>query len=183
MIDNYLDYQFHNLLDVEPYIKDIEKIWRTSPQYKRYIASIYDKKPFLNTIGLEDTNLKPERKVRIELHHCITLYGLIVLAASYLSDNTPNDKYFDIWDILKEIEYLHFQDLIPTCLLTKTEHDLYHSGLWKYDKDNPGLNLGNTEELVKRYRKYLTADIIEELLRLGANKRIVSIWEDSTDEA
>lgn len=177
---DFEDFKFHDVKDASPYIRKIESLWRQSPQYKAYIAAVFDSKPFLSALGLENENIADEDGMTIELHHCIGLYELTVISIEKLSESGM--PYFTMWDVLKELEHMHLKDMLPTCLLTKTAHEAYHAGLWKYDKDEPGLNLGDYDSLISEYGKYLGRDSIDELMRLGADSRILNEWEDSNEK-
>lgn len=122
----FCDYtvQFRSDKDRVKFIKRIEKIVRSSLEYKDYIAFLKDNvdmtacKFFNNVDGLDN------RRIKIEIHHePLTLYDIVnVVVEKWIVEGIPlNDLY-----IADEVMRLHYENKVGLIPLSKTVHQLVH---------------------------------------------------------
>ena len=123
----FCDYtvQFRSDKDRVKFVKRIEKIVRSSLEYKDYIAFLKDNvdmtacKFFNNVDGLDN------RRIKIEIHHePLTLYDIVnVVVEKWLVEGIPlNDLY-----IGDEVMRLHYENKVGLIPLSKTVHQLVHN--------------------------------------------------------
>ena len=123
----FCDYtvQFRSDKDRVKFVKRIEKIVRSSLEYKDYIAFLKDNvdmtacKFFNNVDGLDN------RRIKIEIHHePLTLYDIVnVVVEKWLVEGIPlNDLY-----IADEVMRLHYENKVGLIPLSKTVHQLVHN--------------------------------------------------------
>lgn len=106
------------------YIKQIEKLFRCSIEYRRWVYLQNSSRtltcPFTKISNEMDSSL-------LELHHHpITLYGIIEIVILNLIENDFDLNYISSYKIQNHIQDQHLLDLVPFVPLTKTYHDQYH---------------------------------------------------------
>lgn len=149
-----------NQEDLNNKLKLIEKMIRSSREYKAYIKCTRETDDIKGCAFFTDKNLD---EVVLEIHHLIHLYDLCVIAGSKLLDNLKDDEFLLASDIAKEVILMHMKDLIPVVSLTQTIHQLVHNGEYSIPKDTKQLHLGEYAEFIKEYKDYLNKDYIVNL--------------------
>ena len=156
MIDEIKNIRIYTYDDLQKFIPRIERIIRSSPEYKQYLHYIYETLQIRNCDYFTEWNI--EENITFNIHHLITLYNLVeIVGAKLLLDN----DYIYTFDVAKEVILLHFKDYVPVILLTQTIHEALHAGLYKIKKDSKSLNLGKYKEFVKEYKDVTTTKDIE----------------------
>lgn len=119
-------YQKSSLFDDKQYtrfIKSVEKLVRTSQEYKTYIGYLH------NTLGLNQcaimSNITGEiADIEID-HYPFTLYDYCqIVLEKYIATNVKHTTFMVANEVLK-MHYDHIVGLVP---LTKTIHELRHAG-------------------------------------------------------
>ena len=123
------------------FIKNVEKLVRTSLEYREWIKYIID------VLGYTNCEMTDERssEVTVEIHHHpITLYTIVKgVIVNYIN----KEKEFCTYDIASETIQLHFQNRVGFIPIVKTLHEKYHNGYldipidfchgeWKYIINN-----------------------------------------------
>lgn len=109
---------------VKQFIKSVERMIRTSKEYKTYIELLRTNVFALNHDSIM-TNITTA-DVDLEFHHTpFTLYDIVEIVI--LKHIAHNEK-FTSFSLAKEIMNLHYKHKIGLCPLTKTTHELAHSG-------------------------------------------------------
>ena len=109
---------------VKQFIKNVEKLIRTSKEYKMYIELLRTNIFALNHDSIM-TNITTA-DVDLEFHHNpFTLYDIIEIVM--LNHITKKEK-FTSFSIAKEVMNLHYRHRVGLTPLTKTTHELVHSG-------------------------------------------------------
>mgnify|MGYP003571259467 CR=1 FL=1 len=108
----------------DKFIKGIEKLVRTSKQYKRYIDYLKREKG-LNHCAIFGNveSAKKGGKTKVEMHHgpIFTLYDIAsIVLEKHLMENNPKINTFDI---AAEILDLHRRNLIQVVMLSQTVHN------------------------------------------------------------
>lgn len=143
------------------YIKRVEKIIRSSQEYRDYIQFLKEhldlnKCIFFQNVTSEKGTGKRGR-VSIELHHePFTLYDYVsVVVARFEEEGLPLNDLL-IADEVLELHYANQVGLVP---LSKTMHQVIHNS----DKLLIPLNMvyGNYSEFLDKYDQYITGDLEE----------------------
>lgn len=157
-------------------IKSIERIVRSSLEYKAYIKYLKEyvdmtKCSFFNGVSNKDTN----KKISIEIHHePFTLFDITQIIMEKQLDETGEVNYFRI---AEEVMKVHYQCKVGLIPLSATVHDLVHTGDIFVPLQCPrGDFIGFLEE----YDQYICMDIKETLqskLKLSKQVQDLSMLE------
>jgi hypothetical protein len=121
------DYILFNDKDKIKFIKTIEKIIRSSMEYKDYISYLKDVVDMTQCSFFTNINSNGARhKVSIEIHHePFTLYDISDIV---LSKHINQGIALDPLTIAEEVMKLHYQNKVGLIPLSSTVHELVHSG-------------------------------------------------------
>ncbi|AMS01326.1 hypothetical protein AR9_g242 [Bacillus phage AR9] len=110
------------------FIKRIEKIIRRSFEYKTYIGFLKNELDLTKCTFLPMVDTKEIKKVGLEFHHYpFTLFDIVsIVLDEHILVN--GEKRINPFDIAEEVMELHYQNYIGLVPLTKTVHELVHSG-------------------------------------------------------
>jgi len=145
------------------FIKKVERIIRTSPEYKdwvRYIKEVkgYDYCQFTHEVSNE---------VTIEIHHHpFTLFDLVTII---LDTYEHRQQLFTSYLIAEEVMKLHYQDFVGYVPLVKTLHEKYHNGFLHIPID---LVHGNWSYIISNVGSifYVSDEILEKIQSLSSIK-------------
>ena len=145
----------------DKYIKRIEKIVRSSQEYKDYIQFLKEHLDLNKCIFFQNiTSEKGEGrrgKITIELHHePFTLYDYVnVVLSRYQSDGLPLNDLL----IADEVLELHYSNQVGLVPLSKTMHQVIHNS----NKLLVPINMvyGNYSEFLGKYEPYITGELEE----------------------
>lgn len=135
----YNNYDFeHGDKGKEKFIKKIQRLFRSSPEYKRWVWLQHETKELVCPFTKINGNLSPDL---IELHHHpFTLYEIIEIfldniveryGATYEGVHVLN--CVSTFDVQRVIQDVHLLDYVPFVPLSKTYHQQYHqlnSDVW-----------------------------------------------------
>lgn len=137
---------------VKQFIKNVEKLVRTSKEYKMYIELLRTNIFALNHDSIM-TNITTA-DVDLEFHHNpFTLYDIIEVV---MLKHITNGEKFTSFEIAKEVMGLHYRHKIGLTPLTKTTHELAHSGNLFISKKQI---FGDYNGFMDEYKDGLTADL------------------------
>lgn len=171
--DEYGENEFYeslNLLDneksKEKFIKSIERIIRTSLEYSAYIR--YLKTTVLLT-QCSVLNALPEevsKSLNIEMHHCpLTLYDLVdIILTKHLKLGTNYTRV----SIANDVMISHYQNQIGLVPMTKTMHQLIHSGVQVVNKDDI---FGDYHAFAEQYSTFLEDEHRSKIERVDSLSR------------
>lgn len=140
--------------DLDKLIKRIERIVRSSMEYRDIMAFLrqnvdFDKCAFFNQVSKEDNT-----KIRIEIHHePLTLYDIVkTVLEKYIKEGMEIDDLY----IAEEVMELHYANMVGLIPLSKTIHQVVH----KSDKIIIPIHMcyGNYQKFLDMYGKYLEDD-------------------------
>lgn len=150
--------------DVKRFIKNVERLVRTSPSYSSYIY-------YLSTQGLVNDVVYSkitDEKATLEFHHYpFTLYDIVEIIVNY---HIKHQDDFTSLSIAEEVIKEHFANTIGLARLSKTSHQLTHAGKLFIPLDSV---FGNVNEFVQKYYDGLFPEQIEtfnELIRIDAEQ-------------
>jgi len=148
--------------ELDKMIKDIEKIVRTSVEYKIFIRYLREemnlsKCTFLSNI---DNRNKQHRKIKIEFHHYpLTLYDITKLVLLKMKGENES-LFFDSFQVASEIMRLHYAGQIGLVPLTKTLHEMAHAGKLFIGLENV---FGNFQKFLIEHKDFLLPEHIAAL--------------------
>lgn len=108
---------------VTKFIKNVEKLVRTSDEYRRYIAYLSEDMGIINDAI---TNGIDSDMASLEFHHYpLSLYDIVeIVLNKNIVNNTPITSIKIAYDVL----LLHYANKVGLARLTKTNHQLTHAG-------------------------------------------------------
>lgn len=122
---NTEDYDLFNEKDFKKYIDDIERMVRSSREYREAVQYM---RKFINmntSLFFKNVNNIETAKIKIELHHYpFTLYDI---ALTVFNKRNRLQEPLDIELVAKEVAYLHYFLIVGLVPLSKTEHKLVHN--------------------------------------------------------
>ena len=128
--------------DTKRFIKNVERLVRTSPSYKLYIAYLSDQGLVNDVVYSKITS----EKATLEFHHYpFTLYDIVEIIVNY---HLKHKEKFTSLSIAEEVIQCHFDNLIGLARLSKTSHQLTHAGKLFVPLDSV---FGNVNEFVSKY--------------------------------
>lgn len=128
--------------DTKRFIKNVERLVRSSPSYKKYIAYLGDQGLVNDVVYSKIT----AEKATLEFHHYpFTLYDIVEIIVNYHLKR--RDKFTSL-SIAEEVIQCHFDNLIGLSRLSKTSHQLTHAGKLFVPLDSV---FGNVNEFVNKY--------------------------------
>lgn len=115
---------YYDEKSVKRFIKNVEKLIRTSKEYYRYIEELRENVIQLNRDSILGNITTTD--VDMEFHHYpFSLYDIV---ESVMSTHILDGDKFTSFSIAKEIMELHYRHIIGIVPLTKTMHELAHAG-------------------------------------------------------
>lgn len=160
MLFNFEDLKITDAPTLEENAKKIEKMIRTSKEYRSYLRYCKEDlqlrfSPTWRDIDFVDNHLS------LEIHHIIKLYDLVMMVGLEMLSKLSSDEYLLSFDIAKEVINLHLNDMIPVTSLSITEHELLHARLMELDINSSLIHLGDYRKFLQIYKSYLTESELE----------------------
>lgn len=143
--------------------KRIESLFRNSREYRNYICSVREGLGKKNCAYFTD---KDFNEATLELHHIYSLYDITMLVGTKLLTELDRDEFLTVYDVVNGLIQFHMKDYALIIMLSKTVHELYHSGQYELPKDSNELHLGNYTGFIKEYREYMDKEEVEKLTKL-----------------
>lgn len=135
------------------YNKYIEKLIRTSAEYKRYIGILKNDFDLTSCKVLDKVDIKDIKKVSFEMHHYpATLYDIVVAVRETFREDSERSSLapYKSFDIANYIMKLHYEGKVGLVPLTKTAHELVHNGS-VFIPLNKEYVFGDYETLIKEH--------------------------------
>lgn len=142
------------------FIKTVERVVRSSQEYKFYIAFLKKEIDMTSCSFFTGIDSKEAKKVSIEIHHePFTLFDItqVVLEKWMAEGKTPNPI-----QIAEEVMKLHYQGKVGLIPLSVTVHKLLHNGKVFIPLQNV---YGNYIAFLEEYSEYMPQDL-QEILEL-----------------
>ena len=141
---------------VKKFIKSVEKMVRQSREYKTYIELLRTNNMSLNHDSIMGNITTAD--VDLEFHHYpFSLYDIVYIV---VLNSVVNNKKFTTFSIAKEVMENHYKHLIGLVPMTKTTHELAHSGSLFLRSDQV---FGRYNEFMNIYKNGLTRDLIDKV--------------------
>lgn len=138
--------------DIEKFIKRIERIVRSSMEYKDWIIFLKENVGLDRCVFFQNiTNEKSKGKISLEMHHePFTLYDIVMVVVNkFQKEGQPINDLF----IADEVARLHYENKIGLIPLSKTAHQMVHNS----EKLSIPLNMvyGSYIEFLQEYDPYI----------------------------
>lgn len=143
------------------FVSRIERIVRSSMEYKDYIAYLKDYMDMTKCAFFNNVTNTDHRKVRIEIHHePFTLMDITVtVLTKWINEGIPLNDLL----IADEIMSIHFTNRVGLIPLSQTVHEVVHNN------SNVVIPLylvyGNYKDFVAEYHDYFSDELMEKIER------------------
>lgn len=143
---------FYDEKAIKRFIKNVEKLIRTSKEYKTYIELLRTNCHELNHDNLLINITSGD--VDLEFHHYpFSLYDIVDIC---MTQHIIDETNFTSFSLAKEVMELHYKHLIGLVPLTKTTHELAHAGAIFISKKQI---FGDVDGFSKKYNKAISQEI------------------------
>lgn len=148
--------EFYDEKEVKKFIKNVERLVRTSKEYKTYISLLRSNIFALNHDSILGNITTAD--VDMEFHHYpLSLYDIIEVIITY---NSLHEKPFTSFSIAKQVMEEHYKHRIGLVPLTETMHQLAHSGnIFLSDQQV----FGDYKSFIKEYEDGVSNEILEKI--------------------
>lgn len=155
------DYDLFNKKDFKKYIDDIERMVRSSKEYRDYIQYLRNYMDMNASAFFANVNNIESTKIKIEIHH--TPFTLFDITLTVFNKRSRLQEQLDIEMVAKEVAYLHYFLYVGLIPLSKTEHKLVHTQslfiplnlvLGKFDQFIEMYKTDIPEDAMARYNTY-----------------------------
>lgn len=159
-------YDLYDEKEFKKYINDIERIVRSSREYKVYIQYLRNYMDMNTSLFSPNVTNSQTTKIKIEIHH--TPFTLFDITMTVFNKRSACGENLNVFLVAKEVAYLHYFLYIGLIPLSKTEHKLVHNQSIIVPLDKV---LGRYNEFIEMYREYIPSDAMERFM----------IYQDMTD--
>jgi len=141
------------------FIKNTEKLIRTSKEYTDYIDKLRSNIGALNIDNILSNITTAD--VDLEFHHYpFSLYDIVDTVATH---KFVNQEPFNTFSLAKEIMELHFKNMIGLVPLTITNHELAHGGNLFISSNQI---FGNYKKFIEDYKIGVSGEILERIQKM-----------------
>lgn len=135
-------------------VKQIERVVRTSQEYRDYIKFLKDNIDMTKCTYFNKLSNKGGKRISIHIHHePFTLYDITMIVLNkHLSKNEP----INMLDVAEEVMYLHYRDMVGLLPLSVTVHELVHIGKVLIPLQ---VVYGNYIKFLEQYEEWITDDL------------------------
>lgn len=176
-----LDLRNPDSLD-ENMVKKIERYIRSSYEYRKFCLYIRDEKGMTKCDYFKDIFSDDQDDITTEVHHNLfTLYDLVfIVGLSMIVEYTNKETILLPIDIAKRVIELHLNNQVSVIVLSKSIHEAFHSGLYKYNQEHA---IGDYEKFVEKYHEYIpTATLARIKEHYGIDIDITKYEKEETTE-
>ena len=120
---DYFDAEQYDIYDQKDYarfIKDTETVCRSSFEYRQLINYLRFSEGMNTCTFLNNVTNIDNTKVKIEIHH--SPYTLFSICSAVIKKRLHNKESIDIFDICKEVMWLHYMGYVGLVPLSATVH-------------------------------------------------------------
>ena len=173
---NTEDYDLFNEKDFKKYIDDIERMVRSSREYREAVQYM---RKFINmntSLFFQNINNIETAKIKIELHHHpFTLYDIVI---TVFNKRSRLQESLDIELVAKEVAYLHYFLVIGLVPLSRTEHKLVHNQALFIPLELNGkpIVLGDYNKFVEMYERDIPEDT---MIRFNTYKELTKNYNQA----
>jgi hypothetical protein len=149
-------YDFNDPKSFDKYISDLERIVRTSFEYRQFINYLRNIEGMNECAVLDNVVNKAETNVRIEIHHSpFTLYDICVIV---FRKRSAYNEDLNINAVAEEVLYLHYISWVGLIPLSATVHDMVHNAYLFIPTDKIR---GYYRLFIESYYNYINPDLLD----------------------
>lgn len=169
--------EFDNEVSKDKFIHRIEKVVRNSFEYRDYISFLKSELDLDKCFFFYNLNHKFLSKISIEIHHSpFTLYDITKIVYDHHLNRNEKEG-FNILKLSEEIVKIHYQDLVGLIPVTKTVHDLIHTGSVVV---HPSWCRGSWKKFYEIYQGGFSEDYINKFLYISNDLDIKTVKEKNS---
>lgn len=158
------DYDLFDEKDFNKYLQDIERIIRSSMEYREFINYLREYMDMNKCSFFKNVSNINSYKIKIHIHHHpLTLYDIVVIVynkRSFFEESLEAEM------VAKEAMYIHYFMMVGLIPLSETVHDLVHDQLIFIPLDKV---MGNWEEFLDTYSDFIPTETLEKIERYKRN--------------
>lgn len=155
------DYDLFDKKEFKNYITAIEKMVRSSYEYRIFIRFLKENMDMNKCSFLENVSNENNSKIRIEIHHePLTLFDIVLIV---FNKRSSNQESLLVEDVSKEVAFLHYSLLVGLIPLSQTVHKLVHNNYLFIPLNTV---MGNWQTFITAYQNYIMPEIQEKLDRV-----------------
>lgn len=158
------DYDLFDEKDFNKYLQDIERIIRSSMEYREFINYLREYMDMNKCSFFENVSNINSYKIKIHIHHHpLTLYDIVVIV---YNKRSFFEESLEVEMVAKEAMYIHYFMMVGLIPLSETVHDLVHDQLIFIPLDKV---MGNWEEFLDTYSDFIPTETLEKIERYKRN--------------
>jgi hypothetical protein len=151
--------KFYDEAEYKRFIKNTERLIRTSKEYTKYLELLHTNITALNMDNILSNITAADAE--FEFHHYpLTLYDIVDIVSSY---KFLSGEAFNSFTVAKTVLDEHFKNTIGLVPLTKTNHELAHAGALFLSSKQV---FGNYTQFMKTYETAISIDIKERIKKI-----------------
>lgn len=155
------DYDIGNDKDFSKYISDIERIIRTSFEYRHFVNYLRDYMNMNACSFFGNVSNKTTFKIKIELHHSpFTLFDIVM---TIFNKRLFYNESLEVEMVAKEAMYIHYMLMVGIIPLAETVHELVHNQLIFIPMDKV---MGNYEAFIDYYGEWIPPETMDKIQRM-----------------
>lgn len=171
------DYDLMDEKDFKKYIFDIERICRTSFEYKRYIKFLRENMQMNECSFYKNVSNVDTYKISIHIHHDpFDLYSICLIV---FNKRLKFGESVEPELVAKEVMFLHYNLLVGLIPLAETPHELVHNNYLFIPVD---MVLGKYYEFYNLYEPYMLPEQIEKYNEILEATRTLRLNTDILDK-
>lgn len=152
------DYDLDNTKEYKKYITRIERICRSSFEYKRFMNFLRDNAGFDRCSIMENVSNAEDRGIKIHIHHHpLTLFDIV---STIVNKNIATGASTDENMVAKEVMYNHYILHVGLIPLSETVHELVHNQYLFIPNDKV---LGYWKLFIEEYKKYIPLETLSNI--------------------
>lgn len=151
-------YDIRDNRDFEKLIDDSERVCRNSYEYRLLFSYLKQSEGMNVCTFLQNVTNIDNKTVAIHLHH--TPFTLYDICGTVIRKRLHNNESIDIFDIAKEIMWLHYMGYVGLIPVSETVHELIHNQFLFVPTH---IVRGNYKQFVDMYREYIDPQAMEAL--------------------
>lgn len=155
---NLYDFDLSDEKSYKKYIQTIEKVVRSSFEYKQMVGFLKDYMDMNQCAFYKNITNADNTRIKIEIHHePLSLYDIcLIVVNKRRAFNEPLDEEY----VAKEVMYHHYNLMVGLIPLAETVHELVHAS---YLFVPTTAVLGKYKEFVEMYKPYMLPEQLEVL--------------------
>lgn len=152
------DYDLFDEKDFKKFLDDVERVIRTSMEYREFTNYLREYMDFNKCSFFENVTNMNSFKIKIHIHHHpLTLYDIVLIV---YNKRCAYEESLEVEMVAKEAMYIHYFLMVGLIPVSETVHDLVHDQILFIPIDRV---MGNWKEFLDMYEQFVPQDIMEKI--------------------